>query len=38
MAGRPEFNSIRKREQNLLIEQVGKELRKMMPWIKPIKE
>jgi len=38
MAGRPEFNSIRKREQNLLIEQIGKELRKMMPWIKPIKE
>ncbi|WP_271629314.1 ketol-acid reductoisomerase [Caldicellulosiruptor sp. DIB 104C] len=38
MAGRPEFNSIRRREQNLLIEQVGKELRKMMPWIKPIKE
>jgi len=38
MAGRPEFNAIRRREQNLLIEQVGKELRKMMPWIKPIKE
>jgi len=38
MAGRPEFNAVRKREQGLLIEQVGKELRKMMPWIKPIKE
>lgn len=30
---RPFFNATRKREQNLLIEKVGRELRKMMPWI-----
>ncbi|AEH50300.1 ketol-acid reductoisomerase [Pseudothermotoga thermarum] len=34
MAGRPQFNAIRKREQELLIEKVGRELRKMMPWMK----
>jgi len=33
-ANRPSFNAMRKREQNLPIEKVGKELRKMMPWIK----
>ncbi len=33
-ANRPVFNAIRKREQNHLIEQVGKTLRSMMPWIK----
>jgi len=33
-ANRPSFTAIRKREQNLLIEKVGKELRKMMPWTK----
>jgi len=33
-ANRPSFNAIRKREQNLKIETVGKELRKMMPWAK----
>ncbi len=35
MAGRPQFNAMRRKEQELLIEKVGKELRKMMPWIKP---
>jgi len=32
-ANRPSFNAIRKKEQNLQIEKVGRELRKMMPWI-----
>jgi ketol-acid reductoisomerase len=32
-AGRPSFNLIRKREQNTLIEQVGRRLRAMMPWL-----
>lgn len=32
-ANRPFFNAVRTREQNHLIEKVGKELRKMMPWI-----
>ncbi len=32
-AGRPSFNLIRKREQNLLIEQVGRQLRAMMSWL-----
>ena len=32
-AGRPSFNLIRKREQNQLIEQVGRQLRAMMPWL-----
>jgi len=32
-AGRPSFNLIRKREQNLLIEKVGRQLRAMMPWL-----
>jgi ketol-acid reductoisomerase len=31
--GRPWFNQARKNEQNLLIEQVGAELRKMMPFL-----
>jgi len=35
-ANRPFFNATRKRERNLLIEKVGKELRKMMSWIKPV--
>jgi ketol-acid reductoisomerase len=34
-AGRPFFNTMRKREQELLIEKVGKELRAMMPWLNP---
>ncbi len=33
-AGRPVYNAIKKREENHLIEKVGKELRKMMAWIK----
>ncbi len=32
-AGRPWFNAQRKHEQELLIEQVGRELRKMMPFL-----
>jgi ketol-acid reductoisomerase len=32
-ANRPSFNAMRKREQEHQIEKVGKELRKMMPWI-----
>ncbi|MFO7154320.1 MAG: ketol-acid reductoisomerase [Caldicoprobacter oshimai] len=32
-ANRPHFNAMRKREQEHPIEKVGKELRKMMPWI-----
>lgn len=32
-AGRPSFSLIRKREQNQLIEQVGRNLRAMMPWL-----
>lgn len=31
-AGRPAFYARRRTEQNLLVEKVGKELRKMMPW------
>jgi len=33
-AGRPSFNMLRKREQNSQIEQVGRKLRAMMPWLK----
>jgi ketol-acid reductoisomerase len=32
--GRPYFKAMRNKEANFLIEKVGKELRKMMPWIK----
>jgi len=32
-AGRPMFNALRKMEQEHLIEEVGKELRAMMPWL-----
>ncbi|MCG2766860.1 MAG: ketol-acid reductoisomerase [Anaerolineae bacterium] len=32
-AGRPFFNSMRKSEQNQLIEVVGRKLRAMMPWL-----
>ncbi len=32
-ANRPSFNALRAKEQNHPIEKVGKELRKMMPWI-----
>jgi len=34
-AGRPLFNALKKRDAELPIEIVGKELRKMMHWIKP---
>ncbi len=33
-ANRPVFNAVRKREREHPIEQVGAELRKMMPWLK----
>ena len=33
-AGRPSFNLIRARERNSQIEQVGRQLRAMMPWLK----
>lgn len=33
-AGRPQYNAIKQRESNHLIEQVGQRLRAMMPWIK----
>jgi ketol-acid reductoisomerase len=32
-AGAPSFKAIRRRERNHPVEQVGKELRKMMSWI-----
>jgi ketol-acid reductoisomerase len=32
-AGRPSFNAMRAKQQDHLIEKVGKELRGMMPWI-----
>ncbi len=32
-AGRPSFNLIRKREQDLQVERVGRRLRAMMPWL-----
>jgi len=34
-ARRPQFNALRKKDQQHLIEKVGKQLRAMMPWIKP---
>jgi ketol-acid reductoisomerase len=34
-AGRPFFNTARQREKEHLIEKVGRELRAMMPWLKP---
>jgi len=36
-AGRPSFNAARRREAKLQIEEVGKKLRDMMPWLKPVK-
>ncbi|MBI4181119.1 MAG: ketol-acid reductoisomerase [Chloroflexi bacterium] len=33
-AGRPVFNALRRRESEHLIEEVGAELRQMMPWLK----
>ena len=35
-AGRPEFNKIRARERHQLIEEVGKKLRNMMPFLDPV--
>ncbi|MDW8068094.1 MAG: ketol-acid reductoisomerase [Anaerolineae bacterium] len=35
IAGRPSFNTMRQREREHLIEKVGRELRAMMPWLKP---
>jgi ketol-acid reductoisomerase len=34
-AGRPHYNALKKEQAGHLIEKVGKELRAMMPWIKP---
>lgn len=34
-AGRPFFNTMRQREQEHLIERVGRKLRAMMPWLEP---
>lgn len=34
-AGRPFFNTMRQREKEHLIEEVGKQLRAMMPWLDP---
>ena len=33
--GRPRFNPMREEAQNAPIEQIGKELRSMMPWLDP---
>jgi ketol-acid reductoisomerase len=35
-AGRPEFNKTRARERQQLIEEVGKKLRAMMPFLDPV--
>jgi ketol-acid reductoisomerase len=35
-AGRPEFNKIRARERHQLLEDVGKKLRNMMPFLDPV--
>jgi ketol-acid reductoisomerase len=35
-AGRPSFLAMRRSEANQQVEQVGKELRAMMPWLKPV--
>ncbi len=37
-SGRPVYNAIKKKEENHLIEEVGKKLRKMMTWIKKEEE
>jgi ketol-acid reductoisomerase len=36
-AGRPEFNKIRAKEQEQLLERVGAELREMIPFLDPVK-
>ena len=35
-AGRPSFNAMRKSNAQHQIEQVGADLRAMMPWLKPV--
>ncbi|MGO9177712.1 MAG: hypothetical protein ACLQHS_00295, partial [Candidatus Limnocylindrales bacterium] len=35
-AGRPEFNRLRRKDQDHLIEQVGAELRSKMLWLNPV--
>jgi ketol-acid reductoisomerase len=35
-AGRPEFNATRNRERQQLLEDVGKKLRNMMPFLDPV--
>lgn len=35
--GRPRYNALKKMETELLIEEVGKDLRAMMPWLKEVK-
>lgn len=35
-AGRPVYNALKRKEEEHLMEQVGKKLRKMMPWINPV--
>ena len=37
-AGRPVLNALRRKEREHLIEEVGKRLRAMMPWIKKPEE
>jgi ketol-acid reductoisomerase len=37
-AGRPVYNAIKEKEENHLVEKVGRELRKMMTWIKKDEE
>ena len=37
MAGRPTYNAIKRLEEEDLIEEVGEELREMMPWLKDAK-
>ncbi len=34
--GRPEFNEMRRKEQHLLVEQIGARLRAMMPFLNPV--
>jgi len=36
MAGRPFFNAMRKKEREHPIEEVGRKLRRMMPWLNPV--
>jgi len=36
MAGRPFFNAMRRRERRHPIEEVGRRLRRMMPWLPPV--